>query len=92
MEYGLIGARLGHSFSREIHSQLSQDPYELRELVPEELPAFLKAREFKGVNVTIPYKRMVQHWLDELDDSARFTGAVNTIVNKGGKLIGYNTD
>lgn len=92
MEYGLIGARLGHSFSREIHSQLSQDPYELRELAPEELPAFLKAREFKGVNVTIPYKRMVQHWLDELDDSARFTGAVNTIVNKGGKLIGYNTD
>ncbi|MBP5719486.1 MAG: hypothetical protein J6W82_00305 [Bacteroidales bacterium] len=92
MEYGLIGARLGHSFSREIHSQLSQDPYELRELAPEQLPAFLKAREFKGINVTIPYKKMVMPFLDELDDSARSTGAVNTIVNKGGRLIGYNTD
>lgn len=92
MEYGLIGARLGHSFSREIHSRLSHDPYELKELEPQELPAFFKARDFKGINVTIPYKQTVMQWLDCLDESARNTGAVNTIVNRGGVLTGYNTD
>lgn len=92
MRYGLIGARLGHSFSREIHSQLSQDPYELKELELQELPAFFKAREFGGINVTIPYKQTVMQWLDCLDESARNTGAVNTIVNRGGVLTGYNTD
>ncbi|MBO4570623.1 MAG: hypothetical protein J5699_01695 [Bacteroidales bacterium] len=92
MEYGLIGGRLGHSFSREIHGMLSPAPYELRELTPEELPLFLKERDFKGINVTIPFKETGIPCLDTVSDEARAIGAVNTIVNKGGKLFGYNTD
>lgn len=92
MEFGLIGEHLGHSFSREIHGMLSSAPYELRELSPSELPGFLKERKFRGVNVTIPYKRAVMEHLDALAPSAELTGAVNTIVNDGGRLIGHNTD
>lgn len=92
MMYGLIGERLGHSFSREIHGRLSSDPYELRELTPAQLPGFLRDREFRGVNVTIPYKQAVMQYLDVLDESAVRSGAVNTIVNKDGRLYGYNTD
>ncbi|MBO4671255.1 MAG: hypothetical protein J5640_05370 [Bacteroidales bacterium] len=92
MIYGLIGKRLGHSFSREIHGRLSSDPYELRELAPSELPGFLRERDFRGINVTIPYKQAVMPHLDVLDESAVRSGAVNTIVNRDGKLYGYNTD
>ena len=92
MEFGLIGEHLGHSFSREIHGMMTDAPYELRELAPNELPNFLKAREFRGINVTIPYKRAVMPHLDSLADSARLTGAVNAIVNDGGRLTGHNTD
>ncbi|MBQ2031048.1 MAG: shikimate dehydrogenase, partial [Lachnospiraceae bacterium] len=92
MEYGLIGEKLGHSFSREIHEKLRGYAYELRELRPEEVGAFLTAREFRGINVTIPYKETVIPYLDEIDDAAREIGAVNTVVNRGGKLYGYNTD
>lgn len=92
MEFGLIGEHLGHSFSREIHGMLSGASYELRELSPDELPKFLQCRDFIGLNVTIPYKRAVMPLLDETSSSAKLSGAVNTIVNKGGKLCGYNTD
>ena len=91
MKYGLIGERLGHSFSKEIHERLGYD-YELCEIAPEALPAFLQARDFVGINVTIPYKRDVIPYLDEIDESAKGIGAVNTIVNRGGRLYGYNTD
>lgn len=92
MEFGLIGEHLGHSFSKEIHGMLSPEPYTLQELRPEELANFLKAREFRGINVTIPYKKSVMPLLDELAPSALKTGAVNAIVNHGGALTGHNTD
>ena len=92
MEYGLIGEKLPHSFSKEIHEKLAGYDYQLKELSPAQLPDFLKKRAFKGVNVTIPYKQAVIPYLDEIDDKARAIGAVNTIVNREGKLIGYNTD
>ncbi len=92
MEYGLIGEKLGHSFSREIHARLRGYDYELRELRPDEAEEFLVKREFRGINVTIPYKETVIPYLDEVDEAAREIGAVNTVVNRGGKLFGYNTD
>ena len=92
MNYGLIGEKLGHSFSADIHKQLFGYDYELKELTYEELPAFLFIREFHGINVTIPYKQTVIPYLDYIDESAQIIGAVNTIVNKNGKLYGYNTD
>lgn len=90
--YGCIGEHLPHSFSREIHEQIGGYAYELKELTPEELPAFLTARSFRGINVTIPYKQAVIPFLDRIDDTARAIGAVNTIVNRNGHLTGYNTD
>ena len=92
MFYGLIGEHLGHSFSRVVHGMMSSDPYDLVELAPGELEGFLRARDFCGVNVTIPYKRAVIPFLDRLDESAERTGAVNTIVRRGSELWGYNTD
>lgn len=92
MEYGLIGEHLGHSFSKEIHGKLSDRPYELREIAREDLAAFLERRDFRGINVTIPYKEAVIPALDFISDEARAIGAVNTIVNRDGRLYGYNTD
>ena len=92
MEYGLIGEKLGHSFSREIHQRLGGYDYQLQELTPAQLPAFLEKRDFRGVNVTIPYKQTVIPLLDEVDPKAAAIGAVNTIVNRRGRLCGYNTD
>ena len=92
LTYGCIGEHLPHSFSREIHEQIGGYAYELRELTPEELPAFMTARSFRGINVTIPYKQAVIPFLDEIDETARAIGAVNTVVNRNGKLCGYNTD
>jgi len=91
MKYGLIGEKLGHSFSKEIHERLGYD-YELVEIAPNDLDAFIKQKDFLGINVTIPYKEKVIPYLDEIDDSAKEIGAVNTIVNRDGKLYGYNTD
>lgn len=71
---------------------LSPDPYELHEVAPGGLASFLKARDFKGINVTIPYKQAVIPYLDSLSESALRTGAVNTIVNENGRLTGHNTD
>lgn len=92
MKYGCIGERLCHSFSREIHTALSDYEYELKEIPADELSKFLEAKEFSAINVTIPYKERVIPHLYELDGAARSIGAVNTIVNKDGRLFGYNTD
>lgn len=92
MEYGLIGNKLSHSISPLIHSYLESVPYELIELEENNLEAFLNNRNFKGINVTIPYKKAVIPYLDEIDEKAEKIGAVNTIVNRNGKLYGYNTD
>ena len=92
MIYGLIGEHLGHSFSAVIHGQIGREPYELLELAPQELETFLRDREFRGINVTIPYKQAVIPCLDEVSETAREIGAVNTIVNREGRLVGDNTD
>ncbi len=92
IEYGLIGEKLGHSFSKIIHEKLTDYTYELCPLTPEQLPRFLTDKPFKAINVTIPYKRDVIPFCDHLDDSAKQLGVVNTIVNRDGLLTGYNTD
>lgn len=92
MQYGCIGEKLSHSFSKEIHSALQDYQYELKELAAGEVVPFLKERDFCAVNVTIPYKQTVIPHLDFVSDRARQIGAVNTIVNREGKLYGYNTD
>lgn len=92
MQFGLIGGRLAHSYSCEIHAKIADYQYELLELSPEELEPFMCERNFKAINVTIPYKEKVIPYLDEISDDARLIGAVNTIVNRGGRLCGYNTD
>ena len=92
MKYGLIGEKLGHSFSPEIHHKLGRYDYALREIAKTDLPAFLTARDFVGINVTIPYKTDVIPYLDELSELAREIGAVNTVVCRDGKLYGDNTD
>lgn len=92
MEYGLIGEKLGHSYSKIIHEKLADYTYDLCPLSRAEFPVFMEKREFKAINVTIPYKEAVLPYLDEIDDRANAIGAVNTIVNKDGKLIGHNTD
>lgn len=92
MTYGCIGEKLGHSFSREIHQRLADYTYELKELTPEELVAFMEEKAFSAINVTIPYKQDVIPYLYEISPQAKAIGAVNTIVNRDGKLYGYNTD
>lgn len=92
MKYGLIGEKLSHSFSKEIHEALTDYEYEIRELSPDEVAPFLEARAFCGINVTIPYKEKVIPYLDSITDEARKIGAVNTIKNVNGRLIGDNTD
>lgn len=92
MEYGCIAERLGHSFSKEIHNAIASYQYELCEVAKDELDTFMTKREFKAINVTIPYKEAVIPYLSYIDEAAKEIGAVNTIVNKDGKLYGYNTD
>lgn len=90
-KYYLLGEKLSHSYSAVIHSFFGLD-YSLRELPPEKLSEFVKSKEFDGLNVTMPYKKSIVSLLDEVDGIAEKTGAVNTVLNKNGKLIGYNTD
>lgn len=92
MEYGLIGEHLGHSFSKEIHNRIADYDYILKEIEPWKLTDLITAREYKGLNVTIPYKQAVIELLDYVDEAALDIGAVNTIVNRDGRLYGYNTD
>ena len=92
MKYGCIGEHLKHSFSAEIHHALSKNTYEIREVEREKLDAFMTERDFLGINVTIPYKEDVIPHLFQISEQAKEIGAVNTIVNREGKLYGYNTD
>ena len=93
MEYGLIGAKLGHSYSKIIHEMLCGYHYDLCPLpTEEEARAFLAKRQFKAINVTIPYKKLVMEYCSYIDPRAKAIGAVNTVVNKNGLLYGYNTD
>lgn len=89
---GLLGAKLGHSFSPVIHRKLADYSYELYEVSRDNLANFLNKRDFDGLNVTIPYKKDVMKFLDGIDSKAQAIGAVNTIENEGGRLTGYNTD
>ena len=91
-QYGCIGKKLTHSFSKDIHARLADYEYHLIELAEEEIPPFFAAKNFAAINVTIPYKQTVIPYLDEVSDIAARIGAVNTIVNREGKLYGYNTD
>lgn len=98
MKYGLIGEHLGHSFSKQIQTRIAEIEnvkdydYQLVELDKEEFKEFMEKKDFKGINVTIPYKKDVIPYLDEMDESAKAIGAVNTIINVDGKLKGFNTD
>lgn len=92
MKYGLIGEKLAHSYSCEIHALIAEYDYKLQPLAKNEVEEFLRARDFCAINVTIPYKETVIPYLDFVSDEAKAIGAVNTIVNKDGKLFGYNTD
>ena len=90
---GLLGRKLGHSYSPQIHRELGDYPYLLFEKEPEEVADFLKSRDFDALNVTIPYKKTVLPFCDQLSPAAQRLGAVNTIVRKqDGALIGHNTD
>ena len=91
MKFYLIGKKLGHSYSALIHRAKGLD-YSLKELSEKEAGDFLQNGDFCGLNVTIPYKKTVIPYLDELSAEARNIGAVNTILKKDGKLFGYNTD
>ncbi|MEG0692380.1 MAG: shikimate kinase [Oscillospiraceae bacterium] len=91
-QYGLIGEKLGHSFSKVVHEKLADYCYDLIEIQKDELDRFVKKRAFHAINVTIPYKETVIPYLDFIDENAKAIGAVNTIVNQNGKLYGYNTD
>ncbi len=92
MRYGLIGEHLTHSYSCEIHGIIADYDYELHEVAREELDRFMREKSFKAINVTIPYKQDVIPYLDWVSERAKSIGAVNTIVNRDGKLYGYNTD
>lgn len=92
MRYGLIGEKLNYSFSKIIHEQLASYTFDLIPLSREEFPVFMEEKQFAAINVTIPYKEQVIPYLEEMDASAAAIGAVNTIVNRDGKLYGYNTD
>ena len=93
MKCGLIGGRLGHSFSPQIHRELADYSYELFELTPEEVGDFVRNSRLDAFNVTIPYKKDVIPFLDHISDEAAAIGAVNTVVtDKSGKKHGYNTD
>jgi len=92
MKYGCIGEHLKHSFSKEIHSLLDSREYEIREVPRENLDRFMTERDFRAINVTIPYKELVIPHLYFTDEFAGRIGAVNTVVNRDGRLYGYNTD
>ena len=91
--YGLIGEKVGHSYSKLIHNALCDYNYELMSIPQTEIEAFLSSRDFVGLNVTIPYKKTVIPHCDILTDAARQIGSVNTLVMQpDGRLLGDNTD
>lgn len=90
--YGLLGEKLGHSFSPTIHKQLWDCDYDLIPLPKDEVDDFFRQRAFAGINVTIPYKQVACQTCEHVDPKAKAIGAVNTVVNRDGELYGYNTD
>ena len=89
---GCIGRKLTHSFSKEIHARLADYQYDLIELREDAIRPYFEKKDFAAINVTIPYKQTVIPYLDEVSDVAQRIGAVNTIINRDGRLDGYNTD
>lgn len=92
LEYGCIGEKLKHSFSKEIHNFLAGYDYRLIEIERDSLKSFATEKQFKAINVTIPYKELIMPYLHDIDPKAKEIGAVNTVVNRDGRLYGYNTD
>ena len=92
MKCGLLGKKLAHSYSPEIHTLLGDYEYTLYEKTEAELPDFLVNGDWEGLNVTIPYKKTVLPFCGELSEAARRTGSVNTLVRRGGRIFGDNTD
>lgn len=92
LKFGLLGRKLGHSYSKDIHSLLADYSYELFEVEENELEAFLHSGNIGGLNVTIPYKQTVIKWCSELSDDAKAIGSVNTLVFTQDGIKGYNTD
>lgn len=92
VKYGLLGKKLGHSFSKQIHEEISDIKYDFIEKNENEVESFLKEKNFDGINVTIPYKEIVIPFLNQQDEVCKETGVCNTIVNDAGNLKGYNTD
>ena len=91
MKFCLIGKKLSHSYSETLHKSYGLD-YKLFEVAPENLEGFVKCSEYDGYNVTIPYKKEIMRYLDEVSPLAKRVGAVNTVVDRNGKKCGYNTD
>ena len=91
MKYGLLGEKLKHSFSPQIHNAFGIDDYILKEVPREEIDAFMKAKDFTAMNVTIPYKEAVIPYCVQ-DEVSKAIGSVNTVVNREGTLYAYNTD
>ena len=92
MRFGLLGRKLGHSYSPAIFDLMGGYRYDLFEREPEQIEALLKNEDFDGLNVTIPYKKEVLQYLDEVDELAARLGSVNTIVKRNGRLYGHNSD
>ena len=93
MQCGLLGRNLSHSYSPQIHNELSDYDYKLFEVEPDDLDNFFLNTPFSGINVTIPYKKTIIPYCAELSECAQKLGAVNTIVRRAdGSLIGHNTD
>ncbi len=91
MKYGLLGEKLGHSFSKILHEQIGNDSYELIEIEKDKVDSFLAAADFDGINVTIPYKETAMAFCEN-DEISADIGCVNTLHKKDGHIYGYNTD
>lgn len=92
MEYGLVGKDPSHTYAKEFHESLNDITYEIKALEENEFIDFIKSKNFKGINVTIPYKETVIPYLDEISETAKQIGAVNVVINDNGRLKGYNVD
>lgn len=91
-KYGCIGEVLKHSFSKEIHNALADYQYDIIEIPRDKLADFANLGDFKAINVTIPYKELIMPYMHSIDKHASEIGSVNTVVNRDGRLYGYNTD
>lgn len=92
MKFGLIGRTLKHSYSKIIHEMFGEYQYDLVSMEEEEISGFVKNPEYRGFNITIPYKKTIMPYCESISSEAKKIGSVNTVIKKGGKLFGYNTD